>query len=945
MKYFLLILANFILINDSSLVFAQGTVNGTVKDASSGEPLAGANLVVTGTYNGASTNNNGSFIINNVMQGETITASMIGYKPQTLIASGKVDFQLNKTALQLSPVTVAGNFAIERETPVAFTTIGEEHIKNHFTVQDIPHLFANTPGVYITSDGGSGMGDSKVTIRGFDEQRIAVMINNVPVNDPESKKVYWSNWGSLPSASQSIQVQRGVGSSMYGSGALGGSINVITKDAPAKENTEINLSYGQYGIRKYGFNYNSGLIDKNRAYLFRLNYLTGNGWRQNTFYKGLQYYFSSMLYSGNNTFKLIFHGAPQYHSYSYYGFSGAQFADYGYDWNGHPHVDENSLPAEESARATDLFDVLFMRTPIGAARGGQLGGWVVGNGRASLDNNVYHKPQIELHHNLSLNDNMSLTNTIFASKGYGYGENLENYYVIPREDDGNMNYNDINNAGEWQYRNYSDHFQTGFISNFDMKIMEQSKITVGAEFRYWVARHAGEILNTFADSDGLISYSIGGNEHQFGEGDLYYDYTTTKPQFTGFASGNWKIPYLPFIGEGLNIMTDIQFSSMNYKVVEEVPSSNNWGSDINSNHSSQGSKTWIGTAFWNPDSTETYDHDGNPSTEEILTPEIPVEYTLWEYEKPFSYISPKLGANYNFNDNFNAFINWSRAVNEPRVKYFFGYGSPNDALELEKTSDLEFGFGYQNDLFNLKYNWYNIGFTGKALRITDPTKTNTLGYDYKGRRYIPIGDATYSGNEFALNLSLTNNLVIGMNLSSNKNLWGEPVDSKGAQFLYNNAEVKPGIDYLDSNSDGYWDSGERALHKNFVDKFGNRSEVGMPQLIYGSTINWSSGPFTFFLASRHYEKNYILQNNGSSIVEAGDDGTWGNDDDIESEFLPSATIYDTMLRLKIDELFNGSYLSLHINNILNERYWQTGDDYGFKPGTAQTILINLGVSL
>ena len=52
-----------------------------------------------------------------------------------------------------------------------------------------------------------------------------------------------------------------------------------------------------------------------------------------------------------------------------------------------------------------------------------------------------------------------------------------------------------------------------------------------------------------------------------------------------------------------------------------------------------------------------------------------------------------------------------------------------------------------------------------------------------------------------------------------------------------------------------------------------------------------------------------------------------------------------MLRLKIDELFNGSYLSLHINNILNERYWQTGDDYGFKPGTAQTILINLGISL
>ena len=120
--------------------------------------------------------------------------------------------------------------------------------------------------------------------------------------------------------------------------------------------------------------------------------------------------------------------------------------------------------------------------------------------------------------------------------------------------------------------------------------------------------------------------------------------------------------------------------------------------------------------------------------------------------------------------NLNIFANWSSAVNEPRVKYFFGYGSPNDGLELEQTSDLEFGFGYITESFNLKYNWYNIGFTGKALRITDPTKANTPGYDYKGRRYIPVGDANYNGNEVALNVDLTDNLVVGFNLSSNKNL-------------------------------------------------------------------------------------------------------------------------------------------------------------------------------
>ena len=928
-----------------SSILAQNKISGSIYDSKSGKALEGANILIKGTNNGTSANENGAYELNNVPDGSSVSVSMIGYESQTKSSAAVLNFQLKRTSLQLSAVTVSGNFAIERETPVAFTTIGEEHIKNNFTVQDVPHLFANTPGVYVTSDGGSGMGDSKVTIRGFDEQRIAVMINNVPVNDPESKKVYWSNWGSLPAASQAVQVQRGVGSSMYGSGALGGSINVITKDAPAQESTELALTYGQYGIRKYGLNYNSGLINKNRAYIFRLNYLTGNGWRQDTFYEGLQYYFSSMFYSGSNTFKLIFHGAPQYHAYSYYGFGGADFAAYGYDWNGHPHVDENQLPAEESARATNLSDVIFMRTPIGAARGGQLGGWIVGNGRASLDNNVYHKPQLELHHNLSFNDNINLTNTIFASKGYGYGENLDSYYVVPRGDDGNMTYDAINSAGQWQYRSYSDHFQTGALSNVDINILGESRVTVGAEFRYWVARHAGEVLNTFDDSDGLISYYIGGNGHKFGEGDLYYDYTTTKPQFTGFASGNWKIPDLPFIGDGLNIMTDIQFSSLSYKVVEDMPSSNNWGEDVNSNHSSQGSKTWTGTAFWNHDSTATYDHDNDPLTHEISTPELPVEYTLWEYEKSFSYLSPKLGANYNFSDNLNIFVNWSQAVNEPRVKYFFGYGSPNDELELEKTSDLEFGFGYQSDLFNLKYNWYNIAFSGKALRIEDPTKANTPGYDYKGRRYIPIGDANYAGNEFAFNLDMTDNLILGLNLSTNKNLWGEPENSKGAHWLYSNADVVAGIDYSDNDLNGEWDEGERALHKNFVDKFGNRKEVGMPQLIYGGTVNWNSGPLTFSLASRHYEKIYILENNGSVTVDAGDDGAWGTADDVNSEYLPSATILDGMLRFKMDDLFEGSYLSLHINNIFNERYWQTGDKYGFKPGAAQTILLNLGMSL
>ncbi|MCD4692285.1 MAG: Plug domain-containing protein, partial [Calditrichales bacterium] len=144
-----------------------------------------------------------------------------------------LNFEIKSSILRTSNIIVEASRAKERETPVAFTDIGADEITKKFTVQDVPHLFVNTPGIYVTSDGGSGLGDSKVYIRGFDEQRMSVMINNIEVNDPESKKVYWSNWGALPSGSQSIQIQRGAGSSLYGAGAFGGSINVLTADAPA----------------------------------------------------------------------------------------------------------------------------------------------------------------------------------------------------------------------------------------------------------------------------------------------------------------------------------------------------------------------------------------------------------------------------------------------------------------------------------------------------------------------------------------------------------------------------------------------------------------------------------------------------------------------------------------------------------------------------------------
>ena len=998
------IVANTFILSITSILFAQMTVSGTVTDASTGNALPGANVVVDGTSLGAAADANGGFTINDVPDGSTLTASMIGYLDASTTASTTVNFSLNVTTLQLSAVTVAGNFAIERETPVAFTTVGEEHIKNNFTVQDVPHLFANTPGVYVTTDGGSGMGDSKVTIRGFDEQRIAVMINNVPVNDPESKKVYWSNWGSLPAASQSIQIQRGVGSSLYGSGALGGSINVVTKDAPAQKSLGFSFTGGQYGILKGGIDFNSGLLGGNKSIIARFNYLEGNGWRKNTFYRGIQYYLSAMLFPNErNTFKIILHGAPQYHAYGYYGMNPAFFADkedfdpdgrlyefgytneshggslekgkglrknkyydlvygFGYNATAHPYFATDSIDLSQlNETPTNLIDVLLNKTPID---GDIVGGLVEGNGLYSLDNNVFHKPQFEIHHSIKLSEISKLTSTFFASNGYGYGENVDAYYAIPRNDDGTMRFDKMMEGGFYSgnvpkvihYRAYSDHIQTGLLSSFETK-MGNHDITAGVETRWWKARHAGKILNTFSNA-ATDAYYIGTIQQDFEDGDLYYDYTTTKPQITMFGHSLLKFGKL-------NVMIDGQFATLSYHLIEDVPSNNNYPTHLDSE--SHGGDIWTGSATWDNDS-------------DTLTAEIPVEYELWDYDKKFSYFSPKFGVNYNINEAMNVFANYSQAVNEPRVKYFFGYGSPNDALELESTKDIELGFGYRTEIIGMpidaKYNFYNIDFDGKALRIVDPSKANTPGYDYKGRRYIPIGGAFYGGHEIAANIQPISGLTLGLNFSMSTNAWKNPDNSEGAQYLYSVDDVVAGTHYtdvangtfdygelsvdvdgdgkydkndgdiwVDGMANGHWDASEPMVEgANYVKDFGDKIEPGMPQVILGMTANYNVGSLTVGAAYRSYKDNYVFADNRKFYVGPGDDNLWGNDDDEKSTVLPATGVIDVRAAYSLD-FMSGLNVSLNINNLLDTQYWQSGSEYGTAPGAARTVMLNLGVGL
>ena len=123
------------------------------------------------------------------------------------------------------------------------------------TGQNLPFLLSNTPSLVVTSDDGLGVGYTYFRIRGTDHTRINMTVNDVPLNDQESQTVFWVNMTDMASSMSSLNVQRGVGTSVNGSAAFGASVNMQTLPdnvLPEKSSVEIGFNGGMYNtFREY----------------------------------------------------------------------------------------------------------------------------------------------------------------------------------------------------------------------------------------------------------------------------------------------------------------------------------------------------------------------------------------------------------------------------------------------------------------------------------------------------------------------------------------------------------------------------------------------------------------------------------------------------------------------------------------------------------------------
>ncbi|HSO77280.1 MAG TPA: TonB-dependent receptor, partial [Bacteroidales bacterium] len=259
----------------------RGFISGTVRD-SDGHPLSGASVVIDSLSTGVASGNDGRYTLRGLRNGVyTVTFSFTGFEKVTekvtLNGTASVDVTLPEATLIADEVIVRGSRAGTR-TPMAYTTIEATALRKSDMTRDIPYLLALTPSVVETSDAGNGIGYTSLRVRGTDANRINITVDGIPLNDPESQQVFWVDLPDLASSTESIQIQRGVGTSTNGAGAFGASVNLSTMSPPDEPGASVDLGAGSFNTFRSTAKVWSGKVDDRFNLMIRASKINSDGY-------------------------------------------------------------------------------------------------------------------------------------------------------------------------------------------------------------------------------------------------------------------------------------------------------------------------------------------------------------------------------------------------------------------------------------------------------------------------------------------------------------------------------------------------------------------------------------------------------------------------------------------------------------------------------------------
>ncbi|MBT5991456.1 MAG: TonB-dependent receptor [Bacteroidetes bacterium] len=290
------------------LAFSQFNMKGKVIDAQSKQILIGASVIIQNTYSGMQTNQSGYFEFSDLKKGTYVLEfGYIGYnkfeKQVQLNKNEEFIIELQPSPIMQEEVIIQASKADEN-TPGTFQNLEKADIESINLGKDLPMLLDLTPSVVSTSDAGAGVGYTNLWIRGTDMQRINVTINGIPFNDAESHSVYFVDLPDLASSTNSIQIQRGVGTSTNGAAAFGASINIQTNGIRDKAYADLNNSFGSFNTRKHSLSAGTGLINNKWSFDARLSKISSDGYIDRATSDLQSYHVSGAWYGKNSLLKI-----------------------------------------------------------------------------------------------------------------------------------------------------------------------------------------------------------------------------------------------------------------------------------------------------------------------------------------------------------------------------------------------------------------------------------------------------------------------------------------------------------------------------------------------------------------------------------------------------------------------------------------------------------------
>ena len=754
----------------SVAMFAQ-SVTGTVIDSDSKEPLIGVSILEVGTSNGVITDLDGNFQLN-LTAGATLQLSYVGYETQEINVGKKTNLgtlELKPEAVGLEDVTVTGQIAVQRKTPIAVSQVTALEIEERLGGGEFVEVLKNTPGVHANANGG-GWGDSEIWMRGFDNTNIAMMINGVPMNGMENGKVYWSNWQGLSDVTSVMQTQRGLGASKMSAPSVGGTINIVTKGLDAKKGGSFSYSLGDNGYNKVSFSVSTGLMSNGWAISVMGARTWGDGYIQGTSFEGYNYFANiSKRINENHQLSLTAFGAPQEH---YQRSGGLTMAE----WN--------------NVRK-------YMKDGMHFSRYNPTYGYDNYGNQNSANYNVYHKPQISLNHIWQIDHKSSLSTTAYVSLGRGYGRTAEpgynssysytdltygaNYGTLAhtfRREDGTFDYgavmfandptNPIYDPNSDQYEkmyagsqlviceNRNDHNWYGLVSTYTTKFADMFDFYAGIDVRYYQGKH-----------NATISDLLGG--------EYFIDATRAKVK----AVNNSAALDPAWATEKLTI-GDIAYRNYDGFVVQEGAfaqleyNKNRWSAFVN------GSVNY--NHYWKVD---YFYYDAEHGKSEVLG---------------FLGGTIKAGANYAFNKNHNAFINVGYISRAPNLDYgAFMNASTSNTINVEakneQVASAEIGYGFHNEYVNVAVNGYFTEWMDKTM-----TKSSTLSDPAQTEYFMNMTgvNARHMGLEFEVKARPTKWLEVSAMLSLGDWKWdsdsvkGYIYDKHGQALTMNADPTEPG---------------------------------------------------------------------------------------------------------------------------------------------------------